>query len=104
MQAITQKTELELITAQEIEWTNYQQAQLEDVQPLAVVRQHVEHAVGGIDGEFGAARTPGSSSSLQQPHSRGRAHWRPSFGKKKDEHSSSFSFNAISDYWPKILA
>jgi release factor glutamine methyltransferase len=31
LQAITQKTELELITAQEIEWTNYQQAQLDDV-------------------------------------------------------------------------
>lgn len=30
LQAITQKTELELITTQEIEWTDYQQAQLDD--------------------------------------------------------------------------
>ena len=35
-----------------------EQAQLEDVQPLAVVRQHVEHAVGGIEGQLRAAGTP----------------------------------------------
>ena len=45
LQAITQKTELELITAQEIEWTNYQQAQLDDVLDKIINQNMIQLAI-----------------------------------------------------------
>ena len=36
-----------------------EEADLVDVQPLAVVGEHVEHAVGGVDRQVRAARAPG---------------------------------------------